>query len=257
MAAACGQHRIMTVGQRWDSRYRLNRESDLIPDSSCGFGTMPTTLKVALIDDDESARTSLARLLRTTNIQVVTFSSAREFLENPERNQFDCAVSDVRMPELDGFDLQEALAKTLPYLSVVFITGHGDIPMTVRAMQSGAVDFLEKPVDDKVLIAAIRRSAERSRTRKTSYAELEELRSRYELLTPRERQVLALVTAGLLNKQVAQELGTGEKTIKVHRARVTEKMRADSLADLVAMAERLGVRPVDADFSKAKGKLPS
>ena len=218
---------------------------------------MPTSLKVALIDDDESARTSLARLLKTAKIQVVTFSSAREFLGNPARDQFDCAVSDVRMPEVDGFELQDTLAKTLPYLSVVFITGHGDIPMTVRAMQSGAVDFLEKPVDDKILIAAIRRSAERSRKQKSSYAELEELRRRYELLTPREQEVLVLVTGGLLNKQVGHELGTSEKTIKVHRARVMEKMRADSLADLVAMAERLGVRPAGVDFSKAKGKLSS
>ncbi len=119
------------------------------------------------------------------------------------------------------------------------------------------MDFLEKPVDDEVLIAAIRRSAERSRKERTSYAELEELRRRYELLTPRERQVLTFVTGGLLNKQIGQELGTGEKNIKVHRARVMEKMRAESLADLVVMAERLGARPVGADFSKAKGKLPS
>ncbi len=216
---------------------------------------MPASIKVALIDDDESARTSLARLIKSAGIQVVSFSSAREFLGNSKRDQFDCAVSDVRMPDVDGFELQETLAKTLPYLSVVFITGHGDIPMTVKAIQSGAVDFLEKPVDDKDLIAAIRRSAERSRKQRISYAELEELRRRYELLTPRERQVLALVTGGLLNKQIGHELGTGEKTIKVHRARVMEKMRADSLASLVAMAERLGVRPVGDDFSRAKAKL--
>lgn len=124
-------------------------------------------------------------------------------------------------------------------------------------MQSGAVDFLEKPVDDEALIAAIRRSAERSRRQKTSYAELEDLRNRYERLTPRERQVFTLVTGGLLNKQIGYELGTGEKTVKVHRARTMEKMQADSLASLVAMAERLGVRPAGADFSRAKGKLPS
>lgn len=218
---------------------------------------MATLVKVALIDDDESARTSLARLIKTAGIEVVSFPSAREFLENPTRDQFDCAVSDMRMPDLDGFDLQETLADTMPYLSVVFITGHGDIPMSVRAMQSGAVDFLEKPVDDEALIAAIRRSAERSRRQKASYAELEELRLRYELLTPRERQVLTLVTVGLLNKQIGDELGTTERTIKVHRARAMEKMQADSLASLVAMAERLGVRPVGVDFSRAKGKSPS
>ncbi len=216
---------------------------------------MPASIRVALIDDDESARTSLARLIKTAGIQVVPFSSAREFLGDPARNHIDCAVTDVRMPGVDGFKLQETLAQTLPYLSVVFITGHGDIPMTVRAMQSGAVDFLEKPVDDKVLIAAIRRSAERSRKQRISFGELAELRRRYELLTPRERQVLTLVTGGLLNKQIGHELGTGEKTIKVHRARVMEKMRADSFASLVAMAERLGVRPVGDDFSRARAKL--
>jgi len=214
-------------------------------------------MKVALIDDDKSARTSLARLIKSAGIEVVSFSSARDFLEDPIRNQVDCAVTDVRMPGIDGFKLQETLAQTLPYLSVVFITGHGDIPMTVKAIRSGAVDFLEKPVDDEGLIAAIRRSAERSRKQKISYAELEDLRRRYELLTPREKQVLVLVTSGLLNKQIGYELGTGEKTIKVHRARAMEKMRADSLANLVAMAERLGVRPTGADFSRAKGKLPS
>ncbi|MGA7869825.1 MAG: response regulator [Candidatus Binatus sp.] len=218
---------------------------------------MPASIKIALIDDDESARTSLARLIKTAGIQVVTFSSANEFLGSLKRDQFDCAVTDVRMPGIDGFKLQETLAETLPYLSVVFITGHGDIPMTVNAIRAGAVDFLEKPVDDKALIAAIRRSAERSRKQKTSYGELEELRRRYEFLTPREREVLVLVTSGLLNKQIGHELGTGEKTIKVHRARVMEKMRAESLAHLVVMAERLGVRPTGTDFSKAKGKLSS
>jgi FixJ family two-component response regulator len=212
-------------------------------------------MKVAVIDDDKSARSSLARLIKAAGIDVVSFASAREFLEDPIRNQVDCAVTDVRMPGVDGFKLQETLAQTLPYLSVVFITGHGDIPMTVRAIRLGAVDFLEKPVDDEALLEAIQRSAERSRKQKTSYAELEELRRRHEILTPRERQVLALVTGGLLNKQIAQELGTAEKTIKVHRARVMEKMGADSLASLVTMAERLGVRPVGVDFSRAQGKL--
>jgi FixJ family two-component response regulator len=212
-------------------------------------------MKVAVIDDDNSALSSLARLIKTAGIDVVSFSSAQEFLEDPISNQVDCAVTDVRMPGVDGFELQETLALTLPYLSVVFITGHGDIPMTVRAIRHGAVDFLEKPVDEEALLEAIQRSAERSRKQKTSYAELEELRRRYELLTPRERQVLVLVTGGLLNKQIGHELGTGEKTIKVHRARVMDKMKAESLADLVVMAERLGARPAGTDFSRAKGKL--
>jgi FixJ family two-component response regulator len=200
-------------------------------------------MKVALIDDNKSARTSLTRLIKSAGIEVVSFSSAHEFLEDPERNQVDCAVTDVQMPGIDGFKLQETLAQTLPYLSVVFITGHGDIPMSVKAIRGGAVDFLEKPVDDEALLEAIRHAAERSRDQKASGAELGDLQRRYELLTPRERQVFQLVTAGLLNKQAGADLGTTEKTIKVHRARVMFKMRAESLAELVRMADQLHIRP--------------
>jgi FixJ family two-component response regulator len=206
---------------------------------------MATPIKVAVIDDDKSARTSLGRLIKTAGIEVVSFSSAREFLEDPSRHQVDCAVTDVRMPGVDGFKLQEMLAETLPYLSVVFITGHGDIPMTVRALRGGAVDFLEKPVHDEALLEAIRRAAQRSRDRKASGAELGDLQRRYELLTPRERQVFQLVTSGLLNKQAGAELATTEKTIKVHRARVMFKMKAESLAELVRMADQLLTRPAD------------
>jgi len=200
-------------------------------------------MKVAVIDDDKSARTSLARLIKTAGIEVVSFSSASEFLDDPRRAEVDCAVTDVRMPGIDGFKLQETLAQTLPYLSVVFITGHGDIPMTVRAIRRGAVDFLEKPVDDEALLEAIRRAAERSGDQRASRSEIDDLQRRYELLTPRERQVFKLVTAGLLNKQVGAELGTSEKTIKVHRARVMLKMEAESLAELVRMADQLHLRP--------------
>ena len=199
-------------------------------------------MKIAVIDDDKSARTSLARLIKAAGIEVVSFSSAREFLKDPIRNQIDCAVTDVRMPGVDGFKLQATLAESVPYLSVVFISGHGDIPMTVRAIRGGAVDFLEKPIDDEALLEAVRRAAERSSAQKALRAETDDLQSRYEVLTPRERQVFQLITAGLLNKQAGAELGTTEKTIKVHRARVMFKMKAESLAELVRMADQLHVR---------------
>jgi FixJ family two-component response regulator len=200
-------------------------------------------MKVAVIDDDQSVRSSLARAIKTAGMQVASFSSADEFLNDPCLNEIDCAVTDVRMPGIDGLALQEMLARTQPHLSLVFITGQGDVPISVRAMKGGAVDFLEKPVDRKALLEAIRRAAERSREQKISRAEIDDLQRRYELLTARERQVFQLVTAGLLNKQVAGELGTSEQTIKVHRARVIVKMNAESLAELVRMADQLQVRP--------------
>jgi FixJ family two-component response regulator len=200
-------------------------------------------MKVAVIDDDKSALASLARLIKSAGIEVLSFSSAREFLDDPNLGQIDCAVTDLRMPGVDGFKLQELLAETVPYLSVVFITGHGDIPKTVKAIQGGAIDFLEKPVDDKALLEAVRRGSEQSREQKASHTEIGELQRRYGLLTARERQVFSLVTLGLLNKQAGAELGVSERTIKVHRARVMLKMNAESLAELVRMADRLHIRP--------------
>jgi len=199
-------------------------------------------MKIAVIDDDKSARASLTRLIKSAGIEVLSFSSAHEFLDDPNLGQVDCAVTDLRMPGVDGFKLQELLAQTVPYLSVVFITGHGDIPMTVKAIRGGAVDFLEKPVDDEALLEAVRRGAERSRDQKAQHGEIDDLRRRYHLLTARERQVFSLVTSGLLNKQAGAELGVSERTIKVHRARVMLKMSAESLAELVRMADRLAIR---------------
>jgi FixJ family two-component response regulator len=202
-------------------------------------------MKVAVIDDDQSVRSSMVRAIKTAGIEVASFSSAREFLDDPCINQIDCAVTDVRMPGIDGLALQEMLARTQPHLSLVFITGQGDVPISVRAMKGGAVDFLEKPVDRKALLEAVRRAAERSREQKVSRAEIDDLQRRYELLTPRERQVFQLVTAGRLNKEASAQLGTSEQTIKVHRARVMIKMNAESLAELVRMADQLHIRPAN------------
>jgi FixJ family two-component response regulator len=200
-------------------------------------------MKVAVIDDDQSVRSSLVRAIKTAGIEVASFSSAHEFLDDPCLNQIDCAVTDVRMPGIDGLALQEMLAQTQPHLSLVFITGQGDVPMGVKAMKRGAVDFLEKPVDRKALLEAVHRAAERSRDQRVSRAEIDDLQRRYELLTPRERQVFQLVTAGRLNKEASVELGTSEQTIKVHRARVMFKMDATSLAELVRMADQLHLPP--------------
>lgn len=202
---------------------------------------MSAPINVAIIDDDERMLKALARLVKSVGMHATTFSTAHEFLANPIRRDTDCVVTDMRMPGLDGLGLQEKLQQVLPDVSVVFLTAHGKVSATVRAMKAGAVDFLEKPVEDEALLAAIARAADKTRHSRAARVELEGLRERFAGLTPRERQVFSLITAGLLNKQVGAELGTAEKTIKVHRARVLEKMKAKSLADLVRMAERLGV----------------
>jgi len=199
-------------------------------------------MKVAVIDDDKSARASLGRLLKSAGIDVLTFSSAREFLDHTQSDQIDCAVTDLRMPGLDGIKLQEVLAERLPHLSIVFVTGHGDIPTSVKAIRGGAVDFLEKPIDDEALLDAIRRASKHSAEKRASHGKIDNLGRRYQRLTPREREVFRLVTSGLLNKQVAAELGITEGTVKVHRGRVMTKMNADSLAGLVRMADGLRIR---------------
>jgi FixJ family two-component response regulator len=217
---------------------------------------MDRTALVAIIDDDESIRRSLTRLVTAAGHEVSAFASATEFLTSPKTEAAACVVSDLRMPVVNGLQLQEELRQKIPSVSMVFITGQGDIPATVSAMKAGAVDFLEKPVKGSVLLEAIDRAIERSNQLKVVSAELGQLQVRYEQLTPREREVCALVLAGLLNKQVGAELSVTEKTVKEHRGRVMRKMRAESLADLVLMAERLGIRPADASFASAKGKLP-
>jgi FixJ family two-component response regulator len=201
-----------------------------------------TPIRVAVIDDEAPMRRALGRLMKSAGIEASIFSSAHEFLDDPMHHQVDCAITDMRMPGVDGLELQEELVKTLPCLSLVFITGHGNVPSSVKAMKGGAVDFMEKPVDSEALLAAVRRAAERSRVLNASRDQLTALNLRYEKLTTRERQVFILITAGLLNKQAAADLGIAEKTVKVHLARVMEKMGTDSLAELVRMAERLGVR---------------
>ena len=215
--------------------------------------TMNDKEVVAIIDDDESIRKALVRMLGAAGLEVLAFSSAKEFLAVVESEHVSCVVSDLRMPEIDGLHLQTALAERKPDVALVFVTGHGDVPSTVQAMKSGAVDFLEKPVRRADLLEAIARATQRTHRAEAAAVSLNFLKQRYAKLTPRERQVFALVTAGLLNKQIAAELGNAEKTTKQHRGAVMVKMQADSLADLVLMAEHLGVRPSRADFSRAKG----
>jgi FixJ family two-component response regulator len=196
---------------------------------------------VFVVDDDPSVRRSVVRLLEASGLRVVGFESGEAFLEYRRPTGPGCVVLDVRMSGMSGLELQRRLSATGRPMAIVFITGHGDVPMSVAAMKGGAVDFLLKPFDDEALLAAIGRAIGRDRAWLLEQQELAVLRARYDRLTPREQQVFALVTAGLLNKQVAAQLGTSEKTIKVHRARVMAKTEAASLADLVRHAERLQI----------------
>ncbi len=194
-------------------------------------GAMPT---VFVVDDEPPVLKALWRLVRAEGLNVATFASSQEFLGRHDPNLPGCLLLDIAMPGLNGLELQEALAAKGSTLPIIFLTGHGDIPMSVQAMKHGALDFLTKPVDDSVLIQAIRDAIEKDRVMRS-------IHERLATLTARERQVLRLVVAGKLNKQIAVELGTVEKTIKVHRGHVMEKMKVRSLAELVRLAERAGI----------------
>jgi FixJ family two-component response regulator len=194
---------------------------------------------VFLVDDDKLFRRSTERLIRTAGLNVQPFSSARDFLKCQRPAGPACLVLDVRLPGLSGMDLQRELTQSGVHIPIIFITGHGDIPMSVRAMKAGAVEFLTKPFRSRALLDAIRAAIERDRSELQKQSEMRDLSGCYAQLTPREREVMALVARGLLNKQVASELSTTEATVKFHRAHIMQKMHADSLADLIRMAEKL------------------
>jgi FixJ family two-component response regulator len=196
---------------------------------------------VFVVDDDVSVREALASLIRSADFSVQSFASAQEFLAFPRPDVPGCLVLDVELPEVTGLDLQEELAKSDVQIPIIFLTGHGDIPMSVRAIKAGALEFLTKPFDDQDLLQAIYQAVKRDRVTRRERAKIAELYDRYHSLTPREQEVMKWVVSGLLNKQIAAELGVSEIMIKVHRAQVMQKMQAESLADLVRMSEKLAL----------------
>jgi FixJ family two-component response regulator len=203
---------------------------------------VPAKSTVFVVDDDQSMQRALALLLKSVGLDVCVFSSTAELLRHKFPDVPSCLVLDVRLPGISGLDFQGELAKSGIKLPIIFMTGFGDIPMSVRAMKAGAVDFLTKPFRDQDMLDAVGRAIENDRVRRSSDDAMSEIRVRFESLTPREREVMALVSAGLMNKQVAAEIGLSVITVKIHRGHIMKKMRAKSLAELVIMADALGIR---------------
>jgi len=211
------------------------------PPSSRELGSAAEPI-VLIVDDDASLRQALGSLFRSVGLRVEAFASAPELLQSKLPDVASCLVLDIRLPGVSGLDFQSELAKAGIHIPIIFITGHGDIPMTVKAMKAGAVDFLTKPFRDQDLLDAVAMAIERDRKRREDERAVADLRAHFETLSPREREVMGLVTAGLMNKQIAAEIGLSEITVKIHRGHTMKKMGAKSLADLVRMAEVLGVR---------------